>query len=202
MSFSFFFATEKSCCFFSCFQNKPKPWIWAQDYGQDWSVSRNNKEGVGCSFIHLIYLPIRSVIKRLPSGRLWEPCWGKRWMAVLSGCQNADQLRAKSEGQASPGGRCWLLVSILWLSSWILLRSSRMHSPRDPIIFSVLVWAPSQADPETAVCAGSFQGSTMREWESETSQKRNTRSCVMLWLSLWAIGAHPTGNSNDFLEYT
>lgn len=146
--FFFFFATEKSCCFFCCFQNKTKPWIWAQDYGQDWSSSRNNKEGVGCSFMHLIYLPIWSIIKRLPSGRLLE-C--KRWMAVLSGCQNADQLRAKSEGQASPGGRCWLLVSILWLSSWILLRSSHMHSPWDPVIFSVLVWAPSQAEPETMV---------------------------------------------------
>lgn len=170
----YFFTTEKSGCFFCLFfffQNKTKQRMWSRDYKQEWSSSSNNKEGVGCSFVHLIYWLIRRIIKRLPS------CQGRRLMAVDSGCQGVDLLW----GQVWDVGILWrqkVLASglSLWHLLWAFLWFLCMHSPWNSLLFSVLAWVSSVADPETMIWVHVVSKDI--QWESETRKKRQK---VALW---------------------
>lgn len=97
----FFFFNRKIMLFLLLTSKQNK----ALDVGQglrEWNSSSNNKEG-GCSFVHLIYRLIWRIIKRLPSGCLLQHCWGKRWMAVVNGCQDADLPQGQVWGTGTPG---------------------------------------------------------------------------------------------------
>lgn len=168
--------------------------MWSRDYKQEWSSSSNNKEGVGCSFVHLIYWLIRRIIKRLPS------CQGRRLMAVDSGCQGVDLL----------WGQVWD-VGILWRQKVLV---SGLSSLASPVSFSLVpVYAQSLKLPPVLCLslsflsgrprnndlgACSFQGYTMGEWDKE----EKTESCVMIKVPLWATGTHPTGDFDNFVEHT
>lgn len=144
----FFFQQKNHVVSFAVFKTKQNPGygprLWAGL--EQW---HNNKERVVCSFIHLIYWLIWSIIK----GSLQVVCWsiaaaGDAWLWSAA-AKMLTCLRAKSEEWASPGGRCWLLVPILWLFSWVLFWSLYAQSLRRP--HGLLISAPSQADPETTV---------------------------------------------------
>lgn len=56
-------------------------------------------------FANLIYLLSWRIIKRLPSGCLLERCRGRRWMAMVSGCQDINLLQGQVGGRRNLLGR-------------------------------------------------------------------------------------------------
>lgn len=134
---------------------KTKLWMWARDYRHEYGSHSNNKEWVGCSFVHLIYWLSWRIIKSLPSGVCWSIAGaGDGWL--VSGCQDANLLRAKSDGSGiSWEQKVLTLVSVFCLFHEFLI-----------FLFLKTFWCLSAESLKLSSCCLSY-ASQSRPWNSD-----------------------------------